>query len=123
MRRVEYFWSRACRLSAEPLGLGNYEFRLMSNDIRDSSGNSLDGDGDGISGGNFTVNFVKTIAGDANQDFIFNSEDLVAVFTVGEYEDPLVNNSTWSDGDWNGDGEFTSSDLVAAFVAGAFLAE
>ena len=110
-------------LSAEPLGLGNYEFRLMSNDIRDSSGNSLDGDGDGISGGNFTVNFVKTIAGDANQDFIFNSEDLVAVFTVGEYEDPLVNNSTWSDGDWNGDGEFTSSDLVAAFVAGAFLAE
>ena len=110
-------------ISAETLDLGDYEFRLTSDDIRDSSGNSLDGDGDGIPGDDFTVNFVHTVAGDANQDFVFNSEDLVAVFIVGEYEDRLVNNSTWSDGDWNGDGEFTSDDLVAAFVAGAFVTE
>jgi hypothetical protein len=59
--------------------------------------------------------------GDANIDGVFNSGDLVHVFQVGEYEDALAGNSTWSDGDWTNDNEFDSSDLVAAFQDGQYV--
>jgi hypothetical protein len=91
---------------------------------------------DGVTGAQFDVNndgsvnaadrtfWVQTLKntyfGDSNLDGEFNSADFVAVFTVGQYEDGVANNSTWSGGDWNGDGEFDSSDFVAAFVAGGY---
>ena len=59
--------------------------------------------------------------GDANFDGVFDSSDLVAIFTSGHYEDDELGNSSWSTGDWNCDGEFDSSDLVAAFVAGTYV--
>jgi hypothetical protein len=59
--------------------------------------------------------------GDANIDGVFNSGDLVHVFQVGEYEDAIPANSTWSDGDWTNDNEFDSSDLVAAFQKGNYV--
>ncbi|MEZ6121299.1 MAG: hypothetical protein R3C28_32685 [Pirellulaceae bacterium] len=65
---------------------------------------------------------LGTSFGDANLDGLFNSTDLVMVFTAGEYEDASPLNSTWSTGDWNGDGEFGTSDLVAAFQAGGYQA-
>lgn len=54
--------------------------------------------------------------GDANLDGEFNSSDFVTVFTKGEYEDGIPNNSGWAEGDWNGDGDFTTSDFVLAFM-------
>ncbi len=60
------------------------------------------------------------MAGDANEDGVFNSKDLLLVFAAGEYEDDQVGNSVWQDGDWNGDGEFNSADLVKAFADGAY---
>jgi hypothetical protein len=45
----------------------------------------------------------------------------VHVFQVGEYEDAIAGNSTWSDGDWTNDNEFDSSDLVAAFQDGHYV--
>ncbi len=60
----------------------------------------------------------RTYLGDANLDLEFNSGDLVAVFTTGEYQDGVPGNSTWETGDWNADGEFDSSDFVAAFTGG-----
>ena len=65
---------------------------------------------------------LGTTAGDANLDEVFNSGDLVQVFTAGEYEDGIPGNSTWAEGDWNCDGEFDSSDMVAAFQAGSYEA-
>jgi hypothetical protein len=62
----------------------------------------------------------KTWYGDANMDGEFSSADFVAVFTIGEYEDATVGNSTWADGDWNGDKDFTSSDFVFAFQDGGY---
>jgi hypothetical protein len=59
--------------------------------------------------------------GDVNIDGVFNSGDLVHVFQVGEYEDAIAGNSTWSDGDWTNDNEFDSSDLVAAFQQGNYV--
>ena len=60
------------------------------------------------------------LPGDANRDGVFDSEDLVAVFMAGEYEDGIPGNSTFEEGDWNGDGDFDSEDIVAAFRAGTY---
>ncbi|MCA9195915.1 MAG: trypsin-like serine protease [Planctomycetales bacterium] len=60
--------------------------------------------------------------GDVNLDGVFNSGDLVAVFSLGEYEDGIASNSKWSSGDWNCDGEFDSSDFVIAFQDGSYSA-
>jgi hypothetical protein len=65
----------------------------------------------------------KTWYGDANLDGQFNSADLVAVFTAGQYEDAIEDNSTWSTGDWQLDGDFDTSDLVTAFQDGGYEAE
>ena len=62
------------------------------------------------------------IIGDSNNDGVFDSADLVAIFAAGEYEDGIESNSTFAEGDWNGDGEFDSSDLVAAFQAATYRA-
>lgn len=61
------------------------------------------------------------IAGDANEDGVFNSSDLIFVFQAGEYEDAVAKNSNWSEGDWDGDGDFTTADLVLAFQAGTYV--
>lgn len=62
----------------------------------------------------------SALAGDANGDGRFDSQDLVLVFQAGKYEDDVPKNATFAEGDWNGDGDFTSSDLVAAFQTGAY---
>jgi hypothetical protein len=64
----------------------------------------------------------NTWIGDANLDQQFNTADLVAVLSGGEYEDSTAGNSVWSTGDWNADGEFNSSDLVAALADGGYEA-
>jgi len=58
-------------------------------------------------------------AGDSNQDTVFDSTDLVAVFIAGKYETGQP--ATWAEGDWNGDGVFDSSDFVAVFIAGTYV--
>jgi hypothetical protein len=62
----------------------------------------------------------QTWIGDANLDGVFDSGDMVMIFQAGEYEDEVVNNSTWATGDWNGDGEFDSGDLVTGFQDGGY---
>ena len=74
-------------------------------------------------GGNadLTLSFAPTpdvIPGDSNHDGVFNSADLVAVFSLSEYEDGIAGNSTFDEGDWDGDGDFDSSDFVFVFSAG-----
>ena len=62
----------------------------------------------------------QTYFGDSNLDGEFSTQDLVVVFTAGQYEDNIVGNSTWATGDWNGDGEFNSSDFVRAMQSPGF---
>ncbi len=62
----------------------------------------------------------NTYVGDANLDGQFDSNDMVAVFVVGEYEDNLTDNSTWATGDWDGNGEFASDDIVFSFQFGGY---
>jgi hypothetical protein len=68
------------------------------------------------------VDLMHSAIGDANLDGLFNSSDLVLIFAAGQYEDPLVGNSTWETGDWNCDGDFTSSDLVFALQNSEYAA-
>ena len=60
------------------------------------------------------------VIGDVDLDGDLDTADLVKAFQIGEYEDDIMGNSTWSDGDWNSDGDFTTADLVYAFQAGGF---
>ena len=64
---------------------------------------------------------LRVPVGDANLDGKFDSTDLVQIFTAGEYEDNVDDNSGWATGDWNCDQDFDTSDLVAAFQAGAYV--
>lgn len=68
----------------------------------------------------WVIELKQTWYGDANLDGRFDSNDLVAVFTAGQYEDDVAGDSKWSTGDWNGDGEFGSADLVTAFEDGGY---
>jgi hypothetical protein len=64
--------------------------------------------------------FANTYFGDAKLDGLFDSSDLIQVFTAAEYEDGIAMNSRWSTGDWNGDGAFATGDLIAAFQDGGY---
>ena len=81
-------------------------------------------DGNNRVDGNDKAYLVETILGtnigDANLDGLFNSNDLIAVFVGGEYEDAIEDNSGWAEGDWNCDFDFDSYDMVLAFQTGAY---
>ena len=77
-------------------------------------------DGTDIATGSFAVTVSPAVVGDANNDGLFNTADLVAVLTAGEYEDAIEGNSVWEEGDWNGDGDFDTGDLVYALQAGTY---
>ena len=62
-----------------------------------------------------------TCVGDVNLDGVFNSDDLVELFTEGLYN--TDNEATWTSGDWNGDCRFDSDDLVLAFIEGCYETE
>ncbi len=62
----------------------------------------------------------NTYFGDADLNGEFNTGDFVAVLTEGQYEDGVLDNSTWASGDWNGDGEFGTGDLVLALEKGGY---
>jgi hypothetical protein len=66
------------------------------------------------------VKILATEVGDSNFDYQFTSGDLVVVFTAGEYEDSVENNSTWQEGDWNGDFDFSTGDFVLTFTTGGY---
>ena len=94
--------------------------------IHSAEDESIEYDGSKYAGGEgdafiMTVELTSAIPGDVNGDGVFDSSDLVAVFTAGEYEDDVPGNSTFEEGDWDGDGDFTSSDLVFVFKAGNYV--
>ena len=73
------------------------------------------------SNGRIRVVLRQASVGDSNNDGVFNSADLVDVFSMGQYEDDIAGNSSFVEGDWNGDGEFDSSDFVTAFQNGNYV--
>lgn len=92
--------------------------------LHDFPSDLLDLNGDGTTDHEdwrrFLLDEMGVPFGDANLDGVFNSSDLILVFSSGEYQDSRSGNSTWSEGDWNCDGEFDSTDLIWAFQGGAY---
>ena len=72
----------------------------------------------GFEGGSVKWDAVISIPGDANRDWLFNSQDIIQVFQAGLYE--TGETATWATGDWTGDSLFDSSDLIYAFQAGYY---
>jgi hypothetical protein len=101
---------------------------VLSNAVRNASSDwNYDLDGNGqleLNDRRVWITQLKgTYIGDSNFDGIFNSSDLVTVFSRGKFEDAVPLNSGWQDGDWNGDGDFTSADFVLAFQEGTYVAQ
>jgi hypothetical protein len=65
------------------------------------------------------VDFVRRLAGDANEDGRFNQLDLVQVLQGGKYQSRQP--ATWREGNWNGDDVFDQLDLVSALQTGNYL--
>lgn len=85
----------------------------------------IDGDGDrdvvSLSAVSNSLSwFESRIAGDCNDDGIFDSSDLVAVFQAGLFDKLLSVQTTFNNGDWNGDGRFDNQDLIDAFEFGHY---
>ena len=105
------------------LDVGDVDLLTQESAARLNS-NRFDLTGDRLVDQEDIIDWVKNRArswmGDADVDGEFNSADLVAVFTAGQYEDGIPLNSVWSTGDWDGNGEFDSSDVVVAFSDGGY---
>ena len=105
-------------LDAADIDLLSAEVRAATNDQAfDLTGDQMVNDADRLA---WIKDLKNTYVGDSNFDGEFNSTDFVAVFTAGEYEDGIAENSSWATGDWNGDHEFDSSDFVSAFTDGGY---
>jgi hypothetical protein len=104
--------------------LDDADIDLIAAAIRSGQG-GVDLDGDGAVSQTDHAFLVSEIFhidyGDSNLDGVFDSRDIVLVFQAAEYEDTIIDNSTWAEGDWNGDGEFSTSDLVFAFQTGKYI--
>ena len=81
---------------------------------------TADGKIDGMDRDHLVQEILGTTIGDANLDLVFDSQDLVAVFIAGQYEDRIENNSIWSSGDWDCDGDFNTDDIVLSFIKGGY---
>lgn len=57
---------------------GNYRLTALASAIHDAPGNALDGNGDNISGDNYTYDFF-VLAGDLNRDRTVNFDDLLTL--------------------------------------------
>ena len=107
-----------CQLTAEDIDLlaaavrdGKYEslYDLDQNKLLDQEDQRI-----------WVEELKRTYFGDTDLDGEFNSDDIVAVFEAGLYEDTISDNSTWVTGDWDGDGEAASGDFVLALQGGGY---
>ena len=89
-------------------GLLTYTVRLRDS-VRDVGGNHLDGDGDGVAGGDYVETFSVLLYGDANADGIVGIADLASLAdNYGAGPD-----ATWIEGDFSRDGIVGIADLSA----------
>ena len=95
---------------------GNYQLTVLGDLITSSSGTAMDGDGDGVAGGDLVFgdtaadNFFR-FYGDNNGDRLVNVFDLLAMrLTFGSTDDDANFNSNF---DSNGDGRVNVIDLLA----------
>ncbi len=93
------------------LDFGLYTVILRSAGINDAAGNELDGNNNGVSGGNYEnelIRFPVTWRGDADRDVHVEFEDFLTLSTnFGQQTGQL-----WTDGDFTGDGAVLFEDFL-----------
>ncbi|MDG2381140.1 MAG: hypothetical protein P8N76_05660 [Pirellulaceae bacterium] len=118
---TNYVWADPEPVPAFPTKIPSHWGQMIAGEPSDPTIRLDDGSlTDATERANYVHEVLGTWIGDSNLDGEFNSTDFVVVFTAGEYEDELADNSIWATGDWNGDSEFNSSDFVAAFSDGGY---
>ena len=85
--------------AVQVIGASTYEATLDSAVITDMLGNSLDGDGDGIGGDDYTHMIVIAGAGDANADGNVDASDF-GIWNTYKFS----TTGQWNQADFNGDG-------------------
>ena len=120
-RSDTFFFGNHVRLSdpaTTDIDLLSAQLRAGSTDLR----YDLDGDGrvNAFDRAYLLSVVLDSKVGDSNLDGLFNTEDMVQVFQIGQYEDNANQNSGWAAGDWNGDGDFDAADFVLAFQSGQY---
>ena len=105
-------------LDADDIDALHLAIRTLSTDLQFD----LNDDGmlDELDSETLVEDLIGTYYGDANLDGFFDSNDVVEVLAMNEYEDGIGGNSGWIDGDWNGDAEFSSDDIVLALASGCY---
>jgi hypothetical protein len=84
---------------------GNYVARLKASGLALPSGAALDGNGDGVGGDDYSLNFFQ-FTGDINRDRIVNNADFrILSKNFGKL------GATWDDGDVNYDGKVNFTDF------------
>jgi hypothetical protein len=105
--------TRTARWELPPtlLGIGWYQVALRSEDVTDSAGTHLDGDGDGRRGGDYQVSepLPVTWVGDADLDLDVDFADFVLLANNFSRSQEVA----WREGDFDGDGSVGFSDFVA----------
>jgi hypothetical protein len=66
------------------------------------------------------IQLTRYGTGDANRDGVFDSSDLVSVFSGQLYESPDPIEASWLHGDWTGDHQFDTQDLILAMSTGTY---
>ena len=85
---------------------GNYRLTIHGNSLTDPAGNPLDGDLDGIAGGDYVFDFF-VLAADANRDRKVDIKDLRTLATHWQQS-----GETFDQGDFNYDGVVDNADLA-----------
>jgi VCBS repeat-containing protein len=94
-------------LSGLDLPQGRFAATLSAVGIRDTSGNRLDGNGDGTAGDDHNYEFVITWRGDTDLDLDVDFVDFTTL--TGNFG----REGGWRDGDFGGDGRVQFEDIVA----------
>ena len=110
-RNVPLVWfdeERVARwdFSAIDLRPGTYTAALIASRVTDQLGRVLDGDGDGLSGGDWIQDFTVTVAGDVNLDYRVDFSDFAIVAANFGLE------GGWSSGDFDDDNKVGFTDFL-----------
>ena len=103
-------------LTTVSMPTGNYTATISGADVVDSNGNQLDGDGDGVAGGDYSFGFSFREPGDANLDGFVDYVDLEILQTnfytwqAGSGVTPTI--LPWESGNFNGDVNIDGEDLT-----------
>lgn len=101
-------WSaNVLEITAPAATPGRYSLSILADAVTDVAGNALDGNLDGVAGGEFITRFRVNLPGDADLDGIVDEVDF-QIWEAFAFTGPA---NIWAQGDFNNDGVTDGSDF------------